>query len=218
MPRQSSLIESDRGGLPPIVDDFPPGGGGGGDDNSKDRGGDRKTSLIGIAVLMLASTMTFLALVSALIVRRGLGNDWKHLDVPDILYWNTGLLLASSVTLDIARRMLKKGHRTAFNWWWSAGTLLGLGFLAGQTYAWLELRSRGIYIATNPSHSFFYVLTWTHAVHAVGGLFALLYVCWQAFHFRLGPTKRTAVAVSTAFWHFLDVLWICLMLLFVYGG
>ncbi len=216
MPRTTSLTESDQGGLPPIEDDFPRGGGGGGDDNSRDRGGDRRTSVIGIVVLMMASSMTFLALVSALVVRRGLGNDWKQMAVPAVLYPNTAMLIASSIALDVARRMLKKGRRTAFNWWWSAGTLLGIGFLAGQTYAWMQLRAQGIYVATNPSHSFFYVLTWVHAAHAIGGLIALLYVCWQAFQYRLGPGKRTAVVVSVAFWHFLDVLWICLMLLFIY--
>ena len=216
MPRTSSLIESDQGGLPPIIDDLPPGGGGPGD-HSNDRAGDPKTSLIGILVLLFASTMTFLALVSALVVRRGLGSDWKTLSIPPVLYWNTAVLLASSVALHIAGRALKKGQRVRFNWWWSAGTLLGLAFLAGQSYAWLQLRSRGVFVATNPSPSFFYVLTWTHAVHAIGGLIALLYVGWQAFRFRLGPRKRTAVSVSTVFWHFLDVLWICLMLLFVYA-
>lgn len=217
MARSSTITESDHGGLPPIQNDLPPGGGDG-DDHSNDRGGDRKTSLIGIFILMLASSMTFLALVSALVVRRGLGNDWKQMPVPWILYPNTAMLLASSVVLDIARRRLNHGRRVAFNWWWSIGTLLGIGFLTGQSIAWWQLRAHGIRIATNPSHSFFYVLTWTHAAHAIAGVIALLYVLSQAFRYRLGPTKRTAVAVTTVFWHFLDGLWICLMLLFLFAG
>lgn len=217
MGRSSTIEESDHGGLPPIENDLPPGGGDG-DEHSNDRGRDRKTSMIGLVILMLASCMTFLALVSALVVRRGLGNDWQQMPVPSVLYPNTAVLLASSVAIDIARRRLNRGHRRAFNWWWTIGTLLGIAFLGGQTVAWMQLRAHGILLNTNPSHSFFYVLTWVHAAHATGGVLALLYVLWQAFRFRLGPAKRTAVAVSSVFWHFLDGLWICLMLLFLYAG
>ena len=98
------------------------------------------------------------------------------------------------------------------------GTALGMAFLAGQSIAWWQLRAHGILLTTNPSHSFFYVLTWVHAAHAIGGIIALLYVGWLAFRYRLGPSKRTAVAVSTVFWHFLDGLWICLMLLFLFAA
>ena len=217
MERSPTIEESDHGGLPPIPIDLPPGGGDG-DDHSNDRGGDRKTSLIGIFILMLASCMTFLALVSALVVRRGLGNDWKSMPVPWILYPNTVILLASSIALDIARRRLNQGRRTAFNAWWSIGTALGVAFLGGQCIAWWQARAHGILLTTNPSHSFFYVLTWVHAAHAIGGIVALLYVGWQAFRYRLGPSKRTAVAVSTVFWHFLDGLWIGLMLLFLFAA
>ena len=51
--------------------------------------------------------------------------------------------------------------------------------------------------------------------HAIAGLLALIYVAIQAFRFSLGPAKRTAVTVSIVFWHFLDVLWLILMTLFV---
>ena len=110
------------------------------------------------------------------------------------------------------------GHRRAFNYLWPLGTLLGVAFLAGQMIAWRQLNAQGVYLATNPSSSFFYVLTWAHAAHAVGGLGALMYVGVKALRYQLGPGKRTAVEVSTYFWHFLDVLWLGLILLFVYWG
>ena len=179
----------------------------------EDRGLNRRTSLTGLFVLMCASVMTFVAIVSALVVRRGLGNDFQAMPLPWILWPNTALLMLSSLALDLARRQLRRNHRTAFNWFWGAGTLLGGGFLAGQIIAWRQLGAAGVYLASNASHSFFYVLTWTHAAHAAGGLLALLYVAWKAFRFELGPSRRTAVEVSTFFWHFLDVLWIFLMLI-----
>src|SRR5207253_8269574 len=105
-------------------------------------------------------------------------------------------------------RSLRSGHRIAFNRLWTAGTVLGALFLCGQYLAWRQLNAQGFYLATNPSSSFFFLLTCVHAVHLVGGITALGYVDVQALRLRLGPGKRTAVDVSAAFWHFLDAVWI----------
>jgi cytochrome c oxidase subunit III len=202
---------SGQGGPPPTeFDDFHGGGG-----DPEDRGASRRNSLTGIVVLMCASVMTFCSLVSAVIVRRGLGTDWRHVPLPRIFWWNTGLLILSSVLLDSARRRIRTNDRVAFNWLWLGGTLLGLGFLAGQVIGWEQLVSLGFYMRGNISSSFFYILTWAHATHAIAGLIALVYVAVQAFRFRLGPAKRTVVTVSVVFWHFLDVLWLALMALFI---
>ncbi len=218
MPRSISTTQTDRGGLPPI-DEEPfnwEGDGDGSGGNFHQRGASRKTSMIGLAVMMSASVMTFAALAAALIVRRGMGHDWVKMPLPWILWPNTAILILSSVVLDIARRLLKRGNRVAFNWLWMIGTLLGAAFLVGQTLAWTELHSRQVFLASNPSNGFFYALTWTHAAHAVAGLLALIYVATMALRYRLGPRKRTIVEVSTMFWHFLDVMWILLMLMFIY--
>jgi len=137
---------------------------------------------------------------------------------PPILFVNTAVLVASSALLEIARRTLKSGGRSRFNAWWSAGTLLGILFLMGQALAWRELKDAGVFVATNPSSSFFYVLTACHAFHLLGGVTALVYVDVQALRLSLGPAKRTAIDVSAIFWHFLDGLWIYLMILFYVWG
>lgn len=204
-------IGSGQGGPPPTeFDDFHGGGG-----DPEDRGASRRNSLTGIIVLMCASIMTFASFLSAVIVRRGLGMDWRHVPLPRVFWWNTGILILSSVLLDLARRQLRKNNRVAFNWLWLAGTVLGFGFLVGQVIGWEQLVSQGFYIRGNISSSFFYILTWAHATHAIAGLIALSYVAFQAFRFRLGPVKRTVVTVSIVFWHFLDVLWLALMALFL---
>jgi cytochrome c oxidase subunit 3 len=211
-----TLTESNRGGPPPIAPDLPPGEGGGEDRDRSTPGSSRQTSITGIIVLMCASSMTFAAFVSAMVVRRGLNNDWGHLGLPHILYWNTAVLLLSSVAIDTGRRLLRHGRRVAFNWVWSAGTLLGIAFLAGQAIAWRQLEARGFYVGGHPSSSFFYVITWAHAAHVVGALAAVMYVEYRALRFELGPGRRTLVTVSAIFWHFLDVLWLGIMGLFVF--
>ncbi len=162
--------------------------------------------------------MLFAALSSALVVRRGLSNDWVRMPLPRILYWNTAALAASSIILEWARRVLRAGRRTEFNTWWSAGTALGILFLIGQAIAWSRLRAAGIFVSTNPSSSFFYLFTAAHGLHVLGGIGALAYVDIQALCLQLGPGKRTAVDVSAWYWHFLGGLWLYLMLLFLFWG
>lgn len=202
-------------GPPPPPSDRGWGGDGGGPDG---RGSSRRASFTGLFVLIAASTMVFAAFTSAFVVRRGLGNDWAAIEKPRILFLNTAILLASSVVLDLSRRALKNHNRSRFNLWWTSGTVLGLLFLVGQALAWKQLNDAGVFIASNPSVSFFYLLTASHAFHLLGGVAALIYVDIQALRLRLGPAKRTAIDISAIFWHFLDGLWLYLMVLFYVWG
>jgi cytochrome c oxidase subunit III len=196
----------------------PRGGGFGGGGGPDGRGASRRASMTGLMVLLAATTMAFAAFTSAFVVRRGISDDWVALRLPRVVWANTGILLVSSLLLELGRRALKTGRRSAFNGFWTAGTVLGALFLVGQAIAWLQLNAAGIFVATNPSSSFFYLLTAAHGLHIVGGLSALAYVDVQALRLRLGPGKRTAVDVSALFWHFVDGLWLFLMVLFLVWG
>jgi cytochrome c oxidase subunit 3 len=200
-------------GAPPPTRDF-----GGDDGDPGGRGASRRASITGLLVLLAASVMFFAAFTSAFFVRRGMSNDWVDTPLPPILWCNTGVLLASSVALELARRALRQSRRAAFNRYWTGATILGTVFLGGQYMAWQQLNAAGIYLASNPSSSFFFLLTCVHAVHLVGGISALGYIDVHALLLRLGPGKRTAVDVSAYFWHFLDAIWIYLMALFFFWG
>src|SRR5437764_308908 len=140
-----ALTQSNIGGLPPSTPDLPTGGGGD-DRGGPPRGSSRSASITGIIVLMCASSMTFAALVSAMVVRRGLNNDWHRLPIPHVLWWNTGVLILSSIVIDLARRLLRRNHRRWFNGLWTTGTILGALFLTGQVVAWKQLESHGYYL------------------------------------------------------------------------
>jgi cytochrome c oxidase subunit III len=197
---------------PPIDHGF------GGDGGSDGRGASRRASMTGLMVLLAATTMAFAAFTSAFVVRRWMSNDWVAFPLPRILWVNTAVLLVSSALLEFARRCLKTGRRGEFNRYWTAGTALGILFLLGQAFAWRQLNQAGIFVATNPSSSFFYLLTAAHGLHILGGLTALVYVDVKALSLQLGPGKRTAVDVSAVFWHFVDGLWIYLLVLFLVWG
>lgn len=204
-------------GAPPPLRPGPPRGGddyNGGPDNSRSG----TTARIAVYVGMVASTMTFTALVCAMFVRRGLAthNDWQRLAVPPLLWWNTAALLLSSVAVDIGRRAFRAGRRREFRVLWLTGTMLGTWFLIGQAINWKFMADHGYYMQHNPASAFFYILTWAHAAHVVGALAALYFVSCRMLFFRFIPLNRNVMEVSAIFWHFLDVMWLILMAIFVF--
>lgn len=164
-------------------------------------------------VAMVSIAMLFLALTSAMIVRATGSSDWVHTAVPSILYFNTFVLILSSFTFELSRRSLKKEEGKKFARWLYLTTALGIIFIAGQLTAWRELAARGLYIGTNPSSSFFYVLTAAHGIHLLGGILALLYLVFRTRKIISNPRKRIGVEVTALYWHFMDGLWIYLLIL-----
>ena len=160
--------------------------------------------------------MFFMALASSYIVRKGLGVDWQSTPLPRVLWFNTAILLASSVTIMVARKKLEGGEREAFRSWWWVTTGLGLLFLAGQIIAWRQLAASGMLLATNPSSSFFYLLTAAHGAHLAGGILALFYVAFRPWS-RSRISQATAAELTSIYWHFMDGLWIFLLALLTLG-
>jgi len=174
-------------------------------------------SRTGVWVALAAITMMFVAFTSALFVREGSSStDWHHLAIPRILFFNSLVLIASSVTLEAARRRVAAFARgriehVADPLRWLYGTLgLGLIFVAGQYQAWLGLRAQGLFLASNPNSSFFYVLTGVHVVHVLGGLGGLLYVINKLDRPVLALRRSTLDSMSY-YWHFMAGLWIYLL-------
>ena len=168
-----------------------------------------------IWVVLFAITMMFAAFTSALIVRKA-SQDWHSFALPSILYFNTLLLLASSATLEVSRRRIAtfmggmKSQVESPARWLYITLFLGLLFVAGQYVAWSQLRAEGLYLATNPSSSFFYLLTVTHALHVLGGLGGLIYVIHKLSKLTI---RRSQLVATARYWHFIGILWLYLLLL-----
>lgn len=175
----------------------------------------------GVWVGLAGITMTFAAFTSALIVRQGGATDWQHITLPPVLYLNTLVIIASSVTLEIARRQVaafmtslqqkdNKGQVGSPARWLYVTLFLGLLFVAGQIFAWLQLQSQGFKLATNISYSFLYVLTAAHALHLLGGLGGMVRVIGK---FNQSVLKRSTLDATSRYWHFMGVLWVYLLFL-----
>jgi cytochrome c oxidase subunit 3 len=225
--------QTGRGGSPSTPK--PPGGGddGRGGDSGPNYGARLRRARLGLVCGVATVTMVFVSLTSAYIVRQGLPtydeaskayvHDWGGTDLPwRLLGINTLLLLASSVTIEFARRRLTRqvalapvksipgvslGAENKFPWL-GATAILGLGFLIGQGMAWRELHLRGFFVNTNPSSSFVFLLTATHAVHLAGGIVALLWAATTALLHKPVESRRIVVDITAWYWHFMAALWI----------
>jgi cytochrome c oxidase subunit 3 len=171
---------------------------------------------VGTWVMIASITMFFTALSSAYIVRAASATDWRPLAMPRILWLSTALIVFSSATLETGRRHLKRLDSRYVKWLLITG-LLGAGFLTSQLLAWQQLRRQGVFLASNPHSSFFYLLTASHGVHLLGGLLALLYLLIRTrtkLDDVVAEAKRQARADAVGiYWHFMDGLWIYLFLL-----
>jgi cytochrome c oxidase subunit III len=191
-------------------------------------------SQTGVWVAVSAIAMSFAALTSALVVRQGSGADWQRFALPRILYLDTAILIASSYTLELARKRFT-AYVTAFRaarstqpaatepasveaaalrasglYWLNITLTLGLFFVAGQVLAWQRLASQGLVLATSPSSSFFYVLTALHGLHLLGGVLGLIYASYRLRH--NARNAQTSLGTAAVYWHFVDLLWVYLLM------
>ena len=173
---------------------------------------------LGMMLGLASILMLFVALSSAYVVRQGVSQDWHPIALPPWLLPNTFVLLVSSLTLELARRSLKRRLDDRFRGWITLTTLLGITFLLGQIAIWQSLAAQGIYLSSNPHSSFFYLMTGAHGVHLLGGMLALSYVMSRAWrHKNASQAGWTVLDVTALYWHFMDGLWIYLFfLLFVW--
>jgi cytochrome c oxidase subunit III len=171
----------------------------------------------GAWVVIAGIVMLFTALTSAYIVRSASSNDWQPIAMPRVLWLSTALIVISSITMEISRRSLKQQRDAGYGRWLIITVALGLAFLASQLLAWRQLVRQGVYMASNPFNSFFYLFTAAHGLHLLGGILALGYLLLRTASRRstvAGELRRLGAAdAATIYWHFMDGLWVALFLL-----
>lgn len=136
--------------------------------------------------------------------------DWQPLAEPTKLWFNTALLVVSSVLFQWARNIANRGTSKNIKTAFIGGGIFALLFIAGQMSAWGDLSAAGYFIWTNPSASFFYLLTGLHAIHLLGGLWV-----WSKSSIRLlsgsePKDVRLSIQLCTLYWHFLLIVWLVL--------
>ncbi|WP_437608747.1 cytochrome o ubiquinol oxidase subunit III [Erwinia sp. V71] len=121
----------------------------------------------------------------------------------------TALLLLSSITYGFAVISMNKGSKAAVNGWLALTFLFGVGFIGMEIYEFHHLIAEGFGPQRSGFLSAFFTLVGTHGLHVTSGLIWMLVLMYQVARRGLTDTNRTRIMCLSMFWHFLDVVWIC---------
>lgn len=166
---------------------------------------------VGLGVFLAVAGSLFTLFISAYSMRMNAA-DWRALPVPSVLWFNTGVLVLSSVALQGAYVAARRDNMDGVILGLLAGGALAITFLAGQLLAWQQLRIAGYFVASNPANSFFYLITAIHGLHLTGGLVALGKTTAKVWQHGAGTAEvRLSVELCAIYWHFLLLVWLVLL-------
>jgi cytochrome c oxidase subunit 3 len=196
---------------------WPRGRGGDGDGDGHEHEGRHASGLglLGMQLLLISVTVLFATIALVYYQRAGARANWRPLAPPSLLWLSTTLILASSWTLEAARRAFYRRRVDPYGNWLLITFMLGAGFLISQLLSLRQLLVNGAYLRGNAHSSLFFVITGAHGLHLGGGLLALFYLVVRAA-LRPAPNsvnfsrQQILLGVTTLYWHFLDVLWLAL--------
>lgn len=213
---------------------LPTGGGGSGDweEPSGHRGPHERLyrARVGLAILLATSFGLFATLVIGYLWRRQqflfdqatrtYVSPWKPISIPPLLWWNTALLIVSSIALEVARREYFREEALMDEWlgiarptlrralpWEALSLLFAGGFVAGQLRAWGQLQAQGIFLGSGPSSQLYYFLTGLHGLHLLGGMLVLLWAMTAAVMGSSLDSRRVTVDITAWYWHAVTLVW-----------
>lgn len=177
---------------------------------------------LGMAVM----AMSFAGLTSAYIVRSNAPN-WTEFAIPTQFYVSAGIMLLSSLSMFAAVWAFKKENLTLYRATLMATLLLSGAFLYSQWLGWESLKDIGIYLDGNPAGSFIYVISFIHIAHVAIGILLMLisvFKAWVVFanpasflEYTTDANKGIGIKLLATYWHFVDLLWLYLILFFTFS-
>ncbi|MGV0852802.1 aa3-type cytochrome oxidase subunit III [Mycolicibacterium phlei] len=122
----------------------------------------------------------------------------------------TLVLIASSFTCQMGVFAAEKGDVFGLRRWYVITFLMGLFFVLGQGYEYIQLVHEGTTISSSAYGTVFYLATGFHGLHVIGGLVAFVILLFRTRMSKFTPAQATASIVVSYYWHFVDIVWIAL--------
>ena len=159
--------------------------------------------------------MTFAGLTSAFIVSRK-REDWLiDFELPQAFVISLIVIIISSITMILAKRAVKQDNASQATVWLLLTLGLGVYFIVNQFTGFSQFVAQG-YNFTGPTSnvtiSFIYVIAIVHIAHVIAGLISLVVVIINQLNKKYTPKEMLGVELASHFWHFIDILWVCLFL------
>jgi cytochrome c oxidase subunit 3 len=158
--------------------------------------------------------MMFAGLTSAYIVRQA-GANWLQFDFPPIFWASTAVILFSSLTMHLALKSFKAREMKRYRIFITITAFAGILFASLQFEGFKFLYQNGVQIlgpGSNPSASFLGIIVGLHALHVLGGVIALMIVFFRAYSYKVKSYSATPIEIAATYWHFVDILWIYLLI------
>jgi cytochrome c oxidase subunit 3 len=168
-------------------------------------------------VAISAIIMMFAGLTSAYIVKSG-APGWEEVRTPKVFWYSTAVLLISSLTIQASLRAFKQRAMQQFRTLFLITTILGVAFVILQWEGFKYLWSHGVRFEGAGAGQFLYIIFGLHALHVLGGVVALLVIAAQQFFGKTRSYNATSIEVMSTYWHFVDVLWLYLLIFFIWIG
>ncbi|WP_124079167.1 cytochrome o ubiquinol oxidase subunit III [Pigmentiphaga humi] len=179
---------------------------------------DGSKTVLGFWIYLMSDLLIFSVLFATFAVLSGAtagGPRGSELFDLSFVLTETMLLLVSSVTFGMAMQGLHAGRRGRVLAWMAVTFLFGAGFIAMEIYEFHHLISEGAGPGRSAYLSAFFTLVGTHGLHVTSGLIWMLVMMHMVSRYGLDPIVRRRMACLSLFWHFLDLVWICVFT-FVY--
>lgn len=162
--------------------------------------------------------MMFAGLTSAYIVKSNQAG-WRSVEMPQIFWYSTAVILLSSVMMQMALRSFKQREMNRYRLFMAVTVLLGILFIVLQCRGFLQLWNSGVqFKGASGAGQFLYVIAGLHVAHVLGGVITLIVMFIQAFFGRTKLYSSVPVEIAATYWHFVDLLWIYLLLFFLWIG
>jgi len=159
--------------------------------------------------------MMFAGLTSAYIVKRD-QPGWTSFQMPRIFWYSTVLILASSLTIQMAVKAFKEREMLRYRYLLSTSAFLGISFITLQWFGFKQIWNAGVHLKGSGAGQFLYVIAGLHALHVLGGVIALLIMISRAFSRKIRTYNGTPIEVASTYWHFVDFLWLYLFIFFLW--
>lgn len=162
--------------------------------------------------------MMFAGLTSAYIVKSGQAG-WHEVKTPAHFWYSTAVLLLSSLSIQVALRSFQQRAMPMFRTFLMVTLALGLAFVVLQYNGFIWLWERGVHFeGSSGAGQFLYIIFGLHALHVLGGLVALLVIFFRQYFGRYRTYNSTPIEIMSTYWHFVDLLWIYLLVFFIWLG
>ncbi|RTE55012.1 heme-copper oxidase subunit III [Arenibacter aquaticus] len=164
---------------------------------------------------IISLLMGFAGWTSAYIVSSS-REDWvKDLSLPSSFVFSTIVIIISSISYIMAKKAIKKDDRTKCTYWLLLTLALGVVFVLLQFNGFSQMVARGYYFTgptSNIKMSYVFLIAAVHIVHVAAGLISLLVVLRNHLAKKYSSQEMLGLELGATFWHFLDILWVYLIL------